>query len=748
MDKQRDEFQELIRNFSLDDTQLRRSTQPSVQSQPQYQPRERPARQPAARPSSSEIGEELLRGFSPSGSGQPSGQAPYRQNVRQQQNAPGQAAPRQPGFEQPIRQGGYPSAAGRGGTQQAASQAAGRNGYPQGGYRQNVRQQGPSANAVDSEPQGAPPTAMGQESYAQNGYPPSARQQGPSGNPANAGPQGRAPFGPGQQAYPQGGYRQNARRQSFTATPAEAGPQGESPRAQTARQQSEPMQQSALPQQARPVMAQARGAAQQSASRFDPAGFQPSSPRQEMGAPASETPAQPASQPGMPQPPQGAAQNAASRFNAAGFQAPAGRQGGVPLSLNKPNFTPPSPQKDFELHISDPDYNNIPDSAGGGGQPPSSTPSSTWKEPPKRRRRRRRGRAARFFEALVLVLGAVALAVALAIFALESAGDMLGMNKPDIEAEITISETDTLTELAETLQEAGIIEQPLTFEIYARLLKKDGWQSGTYSLNTKMAYSQILNRFQRGNVEQETVRIMFPEGQTIIQIAEKLEENNVCSAEDFLDAADSGSYDFQFEDQIPHSPLRFHRLEGYIFPDTYDFYIGQNPESVVRRFLEIFNTRVTQDLYDLMEKRGMTLDETITLASIIQKETGNVENMYYVSSVFHNRLAAPEAYPRLQSDATTDYVENTIKPNLSSENQEMCDAYDTYTCEGLPVGPINNPSLNAIKAALDPLETNYYFFLSDQKGEYHFSENINQHNAYLADAGEAHGTAIDHSADA
>lgn len=662
MDKKRDEFQELIRNFSLNDAQQpRRAPQPSAQRQQQGQP-------PFVPPSQGEAAEDLRRSYaSPSAGGR--------------QNAP------QPGYSQNPRPNPYQQAAVR------------QNGYAQSA-RPNVQQ----------------PTVR-QSGYAQNTRP----------NPYQQSVQ--------PDAYQQGArqaYAQNPSRQAYPAD----------------------FRQPAAREERAPQSARERLAQRQSASRFDPAGFQPAAQPVQAGVSASSQGESSRSEPPpSPQREQTAGQPAAfsPRFNPSGFEAAPGANA---PRLNAAAQNPSAvARKNFTLHISNPEYQGIPDSPSSGGRtpPPAASRPAPFEEPPapkkpaQKRRRRRSGRISRFFEALVLVMGAVACAVFLAIFALQSASDMLGMNKPDREAEITIAENATVTEVAEKLKEIGIIEQPLTFELYAKLLKKDNWESGTYEVNTKMAYSQILNSFIRGNTEQETVRIMFPEGQTIMQIAEKLEENRVCSASDFLKAADSGSFDFQFEDQIPHSPLRFHRLEGYIFPDTYDFYIGQNPESVVRRFLEIFNTRVTQDLYDLMDKRGLTLDETITLASIIQKETGNVENMYRVSSVFHNRLASPEAYPRLQSDATTDYVENTIKPNLSSPNQEMFDAYDSYVCEGLPVGPINNPGLDAIKAALDPLETNYYFFLSDQKGEYHFSENINQHNAFLASAGEAHGTAIDHS---
>lgn len=367
-------------------------------------------------------------------------------------------------------------------------------------------------------------------------------------------------------------------------------------------------------------------------------------------------------------------------------------------------------------------------------------------KPPKKKKKKRGSRAGRIFEAFLLVLIAVGCAVGLAIFTLVSAGDMLGMNKGDKKAQITIAENATVDTVAKQLKDAGIITQPLTFEIYAKITGDTDYVSGTYEFNSKMAYNQIMNKMTKGNVEKETVRITFPEGQTIVQIAQKLEESRVCSAKDFLEMADSGTFGYKFEDQIPDNPMRFHRLEGYIFPDTYDFYVGENVDSVVNRFLETFNTRVTQDLYDLMDKNNMTLDQTITLASIIQKETGNVEYMYNVSSVFHNRLKS-DIMKKLESDATIDYVEKQIKPNLSTPNQAMYDAYNTYVCEGLPAGPINNPGLDAIKAALAPVQTNYYFFLSDQSHEYHFSETLAQHQAFLASAGEAHGTSIDHSKD-
>lgn len=476
----------------------------------------------------------------------------------------------------------------------------------------------------------------------------------------------------------------------------------------------------------------------------------------------------------------GAKSGAPAGFNPAGFdEAISSAQSPVATAAPPAAGETGARGRAFQLNIDSEEYAGIPDSAPasvlsqGGAQPPRRQmgnagfgaapppPARGGKggrgdEPPKppKKRRRRGGGVSRFMEALVLVAGAVACAIFLSIFALQSASDMLGINKPDKKVEFVVAENATVGEVAEQLKEAGIITQPLTFKLYAGLKDKKEYVPGTYELNTKMAYDQIMTMMTKGNTEKEVVWVTFPEGQTLNQVAQKLEENKVCSAEEFIKVTDTVSfgsdsqYGYEFYDKIPDDPLRYHKLEGYIFPDTYQFYVGENVESVVNKFLSVFNTRVTQDLYDLMEKQGMTLDETLALASIIQKEAGDVQYMYDVSSVFHNRLQNAAQYPRLESDATYLYVRDEIEPNLTSKNEEMAAAYDTYQCQGLPVGPINNPGLDAIKAALAPAETNYFYFLSDQKHEYHFAATLQEHNLNLQSAGEAYGTSIDHSDDA
>ena len=371
---------------------------------------------------------------------------------------------------------------------------------------------------------------------------------------------------------------------------------------------------------------------------------------------------------------------------------------------------------------------------GGGG-----TDSST--------RKRGGGRGGRFFRAMICVLIVLALSGFLSIFLLESANDLLGFNKEDTQIEVVIPENAQLKEISDILSEEGVISQPLTFQIYAKLRKMaDSFQPGTYLLNSNMSYDEIMLALKNATNVTETIRLTFPEGMSLYEIAQMLEENKVCDAQAFIDVLQTGEFDYEFIQMLPDDELRFYRLEGYIFPDTYDFFIGEKPISVAKKFLDAFNSRVTSDLYDRMRDLNMTLDEAITLASIIQKEASSAEEMYMVSSVFHNRLERAEFPSRmLQSDVTVHYVENFIKPRLDIENQPMYDAYNTYACVGLPVGPICSPGLDAIDAALYPDSSDYFYFLTDKNGKYYYAQTGEEHYRNEREAESVGG--VDHGTD-
>lgn len=341
----------------------------------------------------------------------------------------------------------------------------------------------------------------------------------------------------------------------------------------------------------------------------------------------------------------------------------------------------------------------------------------------------------------------------LAVFILDSAQDLFGLNQPDQIIEVIIPEGASNGQVADILYEKGIITKNLTFRIYSSLTVKEGeYKPGKYPLNTNMGYDELNRDLKSGNIQRQEVRITFIEGWTLQDIAKMLEEENVCDAQEFIDYLQTAELDYEFMDRIPENPLRFRRMEGYIFPDTYDFWVGEGAQRAAKRFLDNFRNRITDEMENKMRNLGLSLDETIVLASIIQKEAGTLEEMKNVSAVFHNRLQDSATFPKLQSDVTIHYVEKLIKPYIEVRNQEMYDAYNTYVCDGLPAGPICNPGLAAIEAALNPADTDYLFFVTDVNNNYYYAVTAEEHykNVSFAFAqepeegntGEVHGTGV------
>ncbi len=348
--------------------------------------------------------------------------------------------------------------------------------------------------------------------------------------------------------------------------------------------------------------------------------------------------------------------------------------------------------------------------------------------------------------AFVLLFAILGLSFFIAFYALASARDLLGLDKPDKQIEITVKKDMSLNQVINLLKEKKIIEQPFTFSVYAGIKNMDETlKPGTYILNSNMAYDQIIMAMSAGDKVKDTVKLTFYEGMTIKEIGRKLEENDVCGFDQFIDAIQNGQYDYDFVSRIPMDEHRFRRLEGYMFPDTYEFYVGMNPEQVVRKFLSNFQKKLTPEIDAKIKNSGKSLDQIITLASIIQKEASETEEMGKVSSVFHNRLDTPATFPKLQSDVTIFYVEKDIKPFLNKQNQALYDAYNTYVCEGLPVAPVANPGIEAIMAAIEPEETPYYFFLTDVNGKYYYAKTAQEHyqNDYTASKlGKTHGISM------
>lgn len=349
-------------------------------------------------------------------------------------------------------------------------------------------------------------------------------------------------------------------------------------------------------------------------------------------------------------------------------------------------------------------------------------------------------------KAIVLTVLILGVSFFLAFYALASASDLLGLEQPDKQIEVVIDDKMSFNQITSLLGSKNVVSQPLTFSLYANL-KGDthNLKPGTYILNSNMSYDQILVALKTERNNKETVTVTFYEGMTIREIADRLEENKVCMANDFISTLNTAEFGYDFVSRIPDDPNRFRKFEGYLFPDTYEFYVGMKPESVAKKFLSNFDNKLDDELESKIKNSGMSLDEVITLASIVQEEASAKEEMGKVSSVFLNRLDAPSEFPKLQSDVTIFYVEKDIKPYQDKQNQALYDSYNTYVCNGLPVAPVCNPGLDAIEAVLDPEQTDYYFFLTDVNGKYYYAKTATEHynNDYTASKlGKTHGISI------
>ena len=237
-----------------------------------------------------------------------------------------------------------------------------------------------------------------------------------------------------------------------------------------------------------------------------------------------------------------------------------------------------------------------------------------------------------------------------------------------------------------------------------------------------------------------TVTVTFPEGLTVVQIAEKLEENKVCSASEFIALTNDYEYiqtfGYTFTDGITNPEERAFYLEGYIFPDTYEFYKGESTERALKRFLDNTQRKLTAEYQQRAEVLGYTLDEIITLASIVQEESFTHDSMKNVASVLHNRLRS-SSFQKLQCDVTIHYINEQVANSkyLTGDTSAYAELYNTYKCDGLPAGPITNPGLAAIEAALYPTETDYYYFVTDSEWNYYYSSTYTQHKAKCRELG-------------
>lgn len=347
----------------------------------------------------------------------------------------------------------------------------------------------------------------------------------------------------------------------------------------------------------------------------------------------------------------------------------------------------------------------------------------------------------------------------LARYILTGINDMLAVGKDSSPVQVEIPQDASLDDVANILKESGLINEKEFFKLYTAATKSNkGFVSGSYELNTSMDYQAILNHIQNKSNLREMVDVTFTEGMNIIECAELLDKNEVCSKEDFLQCCKSNNFDgsFSFLKSIDNPTERVYKLEGYLFPDTYKFYHGEDAANVISKMLNNYKKRIIQkttvegysgkvSIKELAEKSGMTMESALNIASLIQAEAADKEDMYKVSSVIHNRLRTMKNDGKnsfgefglncLRLDATVYYPyrsKNSVPKNIASSFTGL---YNTYNIQGLPPGPICNPGIDAILAAINPAQTDYYYYCHSKDGTPFYAKTNDAHVANLRKAG-------------
>ena len=297
---------------------------------------------------------------------------------------------------------------------------------------------------------------------------------------------------------------------------------------------------------------------------------------------------------------------------------------------------------------------------------------------------------------------------------------MLALNKEPVTASVTITEGESLGDVTAELKEKGLVKYGYLFQLFASFTHKaEKITAGSYELSTVMDYSALLNNISSTSAYRETVTVTIPEGYTVEEIFKLMENKGVCSYDDLLKTAQKETFDFDFLKDVKTKEEK--RLEGYLFPDTYEFYKGADAKSVINTMLKNFDDRFDSKMEAEMQLLGYSKNDIIIMASIIEKETDGSDQRN-IASVIQNRLkntwATPKGY--LQVDSTIQYLLKERKKKLTDKDLEIDSPYNTYKNPGLPIGPICNPGLTAIEAALEPNKTNYYYFMLGKDGTTHF----------------------------
>ena len=344
-----------------------------------------------------------------------------------------------------------------------------------------------------------------------------------------------------------------------------------------------------------------------------------------------------------------------------------------------------------------------------------------------KKKRRSAGRTAALV--LLYVAAVIGSSILLACIGWTAAGDVLALNKPEKSITFTITENEDFDSVADRLEEEGMIEYKFLFKLFASIThKKDSIIAGSYTLNTDMDYRALLAGMSANSSNRSSVTVTIPEGYNIDQIFSLLEEKGVSTVEKLRETAASHDYAFSFLQEIPLGDYR--RLEGYLMPATYDFYVNHDPIFAINKLLVHFDSQVKDDFRQKVAESNYTLREILTIASLIERETTG-EDRTDIAAVIYNRLNNPDAGTQgyLQIDATLVYINGGKEPTEADKSIDS--PYNTYLYKGLPPGPIANPGMESIVAAMNPSDIKEFYYALGDDNTHHFFKTYDQLQKFI-----------------